>query len=62
MPYYLVPVEAADKRAASGIDGGLVGVLTYRVAFSASGIAYPAGTPGKIGVAGCASPRTKMVD
>jgi hypothetical protein len=40
----------------------LVGVLTYRVAFSASGIAYPAGTPGKIGAAGCVSPRTKMVD
>jgi len=33
MPYYLVPVEAADKRSASGIDGGLLGVLTYRVAF-----------------------------
>jgi len=25
MPYYLVPVEAADKRSASGIDGGCSG-------------------------------------
>lgn len=33
MPYYLVLVEAADKRLGRRIDGRLLGVLTYRAAF-----------------------------